>query len=259
VRCGAPLLLGEEPELVRLDRDLDLDRRHRPPASVTPLPASITPPPASVPPLPVPAGAGRAASRPVVRLPHAIAAPRPAARSLELTAEPEARPTRSPVVEHACAARAAPPPARPCAPEAVSAPSLEAAPVGLRACAWAVDAVLLSLAAAPPLVLAARAPPVGAGPGAVVPVAAAFLALLGFAYGVIGQALMGATPGKRLLGLRVAGPDGAPPGLARGALRAALAVVGTGVAGVGLLWAIFTRSGRSLHDLAADTVVVRAP
>lgn len=245
---------------MRLDRDLDLDRRHRPPASVTPLPASVTP-------LPVPAGGGRAASRPVVRSSRAIAEPRPAARSLEAIAEPEAGPTWAPGVEQACAARAAPPPARPCAPEALPAPprptnpatpSLEIAPLGLRACAWAVDAVFLSLASAPPLVLAARAPPAGAGLGAIVPAAAAFLALLGFAYGVIGQALMGATPGKRLLGLRVAGPDGAPPGLARGALRAALAVVGTGVAGVGLLWAIFTRSGRSLHDLAADTVVVRA-
>ena len=91
------------------------------------------------------------------------------------------------------------------------------------------------------------------------PAGIAFLALLGFAYGAIGQALMAATPGQRLLGLRVACPDGAPPTLGRGALRAALAVVGTIVAGVGPLWAVFTQSRRTLHDLMADTVVVRGP
>ena len=133
---------------------------------------------------------------------------------------------------------------------------LECAPLALRAKAWAIDAACLALAAAPPLLLAGRAPPAGAGLGSL-PSGVLFLALLGFAYGAIAQALMGATPGKRLLGLRVAGADGAPLDPVRGAVRAALAVVGAIAAGIGPLWAVFTRSGRGLHDLALDTVVVR--
>src|SRR3990172_7728496 len=78
------------------------------------------------------------------------------------------------------------------------------------------------------------------------PSAAGFAALLGFAYGSLGHALMGATIGKRLLGLQVVGPDGVFPGLARSAARSGLAVLGTAGLGVGVLMALFTRSGRCL-------------
>jgi len=129
-----------------------------------------------------------------------------------------------------------------------------------RAAAWGIDLSILTAACAPPLLLAWHVLP--AGPGALatlLPSAAGFAALLGFAYGSLGHALMGATIGKRLLGLQVVGPDGVFPGLARSAARSGLAVLGTAGLGVGVLMALFTRSGRCLHDLVADTVVIRAP
>jgi resuscitation-promoting factor RpfA len=129
-----------------------------------------------------------------------------------------------------------------------------------RAAAWAVDVPVLAAACAPPVLLAWYALQGGQDLLAtLVPTAAAFAALLGFAYATIGHAAMGATLGKLLLGLQVVGPDGERPGLARSAARAGLAVLGAAGLGLGVLMALFTRGGRSLHDLVADTVVVRAP
>ena len=79
-------------------------------------------------------------------------------------------------------------------------------------------------------------------------------------YQILAHALAGATLGKRLLGLRVVGPDGRRPGLGRSAdpgrrwrpSRSSLL-------GLGVLLALFTRSGRALHDLLARTWVVEAP
>jgi uncharacterized RDD family membrane protein YckC len=88
-------------------------------------------------------------------------------------------------------------------------------------------------------------------------VAAAALALA--VYATLAHTLAGATLGKRLLGLRVIGPDGAPPSPARSAARSALAVLSAGLVGLGFLLALFTRSGRALHDLLARTWVVKAP
>ena len=122
-----------------------------------------------------------------------------------------------------------------------------------------MDTVLLAAAAVPPLFLAGQGLPARVHLEALAPSAAGFLALLGFAYVALGHALMGATLGKRLLGLRVVGPDGAMPGLGRSAARAALAVLGTAALGLGVLLALFTRRGHSLHDLVADTIVVRVP
>jgi uncharacterized RDD family membrane protein YckC len=85
-------------------------------------------------------------------------------------------------------------------------------------------------------------------------------AALAFAvYATLAHTLAGATLGKRLLGLRVIGPDGAPPSPARSAARSALAALSAGLLGLGLLLALFTRSGRALHDLLARTWVVKAP
>ncbi len=88
-------------------------------------------------------------------------------------------------------------------------------------------------------------------------VAAAVLALA--VYATLAHTLAGATLGKRLLGLRIIGPDGAPPSPARSAARSCLAIVSAGLLGLGFLLALFTRSGRALHDLLARTWVVKAP
>ncbi|MCW2667054.1 MAG: hypothetical protein JWN57_2016 [Frankiales bacterium] len=70
---------------------------------------------------------------------------------------------------------------------------------------------------------------------------------------ILGLALVGQTPGMRLLRLRVMqlSSPGGPPGLVPSALRTALLVL--------LVPALVAdRDGRGLHDKAAGTVVVRA-
>ena len=122
-----------------------------------------------------------------------------------------------------------------------------------RVLAWLVDGLPFALAAAG-LVwgLSATAP-------ALVAQLLAVVALASFAYQTLAHALLGATLGKRLLHLRVVGPDGQRPGPGRSAWRAAAALLGVALLGVGPLLALFTLSGRGLHDLVAGTTVVVAP
>jgi uncharacterized RDD family membrane protein YckC len=120
-----------------------------------------------------------------------------------------------------------------------------------RVAAWAVDGLPFLLAG---LGLTAW---LGADLAVAAPVLA-FVAVASFAYQTLAHWLAGATLGKRLVGLRVVGPDGGRPGPGRSALRAAAAVAGTAFLGLGPLLALFTRSGRGLHDLVAGTVVVDA-
>ena len=69
----------------------------------------------------------------------------------------------------------------------------------------------------------------------------------------------GQPPGKRLFGLRVVSDDGARPSVERCAARAALSAASVLLLGLGLLPALFTRSGRALHDISAGTRVVESP
>jgi resuscitation-promoting factor RpfA len=85
------------------------------------------------------------------------------------------------------------------------------------------------------------------------------VAVAAFVYHFLAHVLAGATLGKWLLRLRVVGPDGRRPTPGRSAARAALAAVSVGGLGLGLLLALFTRSGRAFHDLVASTWVVEAP
>ena len=78
-------------------------------------------------------------------------------------------------------------------------------------------------------------------------------------YATLAHALGGATLGKRLLRIRVVGPDGRPPSPARSAIRSLLAVISAALLGLGFLLALFTRTGRALHDVLARTWVVKAP
>jgi uncharacterized RDD family membrane protein YckC len=69
---------------------------------------------------------------------------------------------------------------------------------------------------------------------------------------------VGATPGMLVTGLRVVGPDGERPSPGRSAVRGALGLGAAAALGVGILIALFTRSGRGAHDLGAGTWVVLA-
>jgi uncharacterized RDD family membrane protein YckC len=148
---------------------------------------------------------------------------------------------------------------------------LERAPAWRRVAAWAVDLALLGLFLALLLgpVVSRSDLPLVAGldelyealtrrRGVLLPAATVAL-VAAFAYQWLGLALMGATPGKRLLRLRVVGPDGRRPSPGRSALRAALTIPSLLVLGLGPLLALFTRSGRALHDFGARTYVVRVP
>lgn len=66
----------------------------------------------------------------------------------------------------------------------------------------------------------------------------------------------GGTPGKRLLGLRVATADGASPGVVRSALRALGWLLSTPLANLGFAIALFHPQTRALDDLIAGTYVV---
>lgn len=122
-----------------------------------------------------------------------------------------------------------------------------------RTTAWAVDAVPFALATAGVASL------LGAVDLALVAPLAAVAALASFTYQTLSHWLSGATFGKRLVGLRVVGPDGRAPGPGRSALRSAAAVAGVALLGAGPLLALFTRSGRAAHDWVAGTSVVDAP
>ncbi|ABC80024.1 RDD family protein [Anaeromyxobacter dehalogenans] len=143
-----------------------------------------------------------------------------------------------------------------------------------RAASWAIDVLpfaalaiwaLQAIAGAVPLAPGEPSGPAHAldlalrdGGALALPLAAGAV-ILGLVYQTLGHALAGATLGKLALGLRVVGPDGRRPTLARSAARAALSAASALLLGLGLLAALFTRSGRSLHDLAAGTWVVEAP
>jgi uncharacterized RDD family membrane protein YckC len=88
---------------------------------------------------------------------------------------------------------------------------------------------------------------------------AAVLLVAALVYATLSHALMGATLGKWVAGIRVVGPDGKRPSWKRSAARSAAAMISVGALGLGCLLALFTRSGRALHDLAAGTYVVEAP
>jgi uncharacterized RDD family membrane protein YckC len=122
-----------------------------------------------------------------------------------------------------------------------------------RVAAWIVDGLPFAVVG---LSLARQ---LGGGSLAVEVQLLAVAALASFAYQTLSHWLAGATLGKRLLKLRVVGPDGERPGPGRSALRAGAAVLGTLILGVGPLLALFTESGQGLHDLLAHTLVVDLP
>jgi resuscitation-promoting factor RpfA len=246
--CGAPLRLREEPPAPLLDVPLSLDRRagDRPPAPAAVVPSRARPDEV----------ADAASSRwhlgpAIAALPPepvlAAVAPAPAAASPE---------GLLPDVDV----------------EAVEI-RLRRPPSWRRVAAWVIDAlpfVACGAALARALIREAAglpAPVVGlegvldlvARERMIVGSIAAAVALAFSVYATLAHALAGATLGKRLLRLRIVGPDGTRPSLARSAARSALAMVSAALLGLGFLLALFTASGRSLHDLLARTWVVDAP
>jgi uncharacterized RDD family membrane protein YckC len=187
----------------------------------------------------------------------------PAEGSSSVPPSPARYPSR-----HRPASRPVPPPSPEPEPEPVDFdvdPDVQAievhrrrAPPWRRAAAWGVDGALLgALLALLLLPVIGKADLVPPRSEILVPVILV-VALLAFAYQWLGVTLAGATPGMRLLALRVVGPDGERPAPGRSAARALLALPSAAFLGIGLLLALFSREGRGAHDLGAGTWVVLA-
>jgi uncharacterized RDD family membrane protein YckC len=88
------------------------------------------------------------------------------------------------------------------------------------------------------------------------PALASYLCLLALFYAGYFTGTTGQTPGKLLAGLRVVDAAGRPPGYLRATARALVGLVGTGLAGLGLLPIAFDPAGRALHDRLFRTRVV---
>lgn len=279
--CGAPLLLRDDAPPRQLDSTLDLDRRSRGGPSGEETVRGLRPPP-----IPGPAaersrwdlGALAAAARaePLAGPPN-VAVPPPEPEATPLPPPPPGGPLAAAALG-ATEAGAGPAPAGGLdLPE----PEVEALEVHVaraepwrRVVAWLVDGVPFAGAgvALGWSLLREAAAGRGAPPAAIedvldllarerviaLSVAAAVVLALA-TYATLAHALGGATLGKRLAGIRVVGPDGAPPSPARSAVRSVLAIASGALLGLGFLLALFTRTGRALHDLLARTWVVKAP
>jgi resuscitation-promoting factor RpfA len=259
--CGAPLRLPDDAPARRLDVTVDLDRRHRDGAlapversqwDLGPLAAAALAEPA-----PACAPANVAVPAPHIRTP--LPGPAPLARAAGAPGEPHV--AVDPDLD---------------LPEAdVDALEVhvERAEPWRRVVAWVVDGVPFVAGGVALGFSVLREAAAGRGsPAAIEDVLdllarerviafsiAAAVALALATYATLAHALGGATLGKRLVGIRVVGPDGAPPSPARSAIRSFLAVLSAAFLGLGFLLALFTRTGRALHDLLARTWVVKAP
>lgn len=68
----------------------------------------------------------------------------------------------------------------------------------------------------------------------------------------------GTSLGRWMVGVRIVGRDGAPPGIRRGAVRALVSQLASGrILFIGYLWALWDRERRTWHDHAAKTWAVR--
>jgi uncharacterized RDD family membrane protein YckC len=226
--CGTPIALGDEVEGIPVVAPVPLDRRAGPRERTTPAWDSLRPVPLDWEMAPPAEGSpgGRPPQRGGSTRPRPRA-PAPPAPDFELELEVDA------VEVHRVRA-----------------------PAWRRVAAWVVDGALLAG------LLAVLLLPVLGTDGTrarelLVPVLL-LVALVAFAYQWLCVTLVGATPGMLLLGLRVVAPDGARPAPGRSAARALLGVASGAALGLGLLVALFTRSGRGAHDLGAGTWVVLA-
>jgi uncharacterized RDD family membrane protein YckC len=98
-----------------------------------------------------------------------------------------------------------------------------------------------------------------AGAGAFAGIGTFFVAIVGYVIFLLFFLARGKTPGKAILGIRVADKrNGSLPGIGRMLLRE---TVGKFVSGflfcIGYLWAIFDRDAQAWHDKIAGTVVLK--
>lgn len=135
-----------------------------------------------------------------------------------------------------------------------------AAPLGLRFAASLVDGVfglLLFVLAVPALEAMGMSAYGTSDPVGILFLLAPYLGLV--LYYLAPTARSGQTLGKRMVGIRVVGPGGAPPGWGRAFLREVLGKLLSGILFLGYLLAFLHPERRALHDLVAGTRVVWEP
>jgi uncharacterized RDD family membrane protein YckC len=121
--------------------------------------------------------------------------------------------------------------------------------------AWVIDAAVLGVLATPiDPILYSRHPTVGFAAALLAPaLVIAFVYLVLFDGGA-----RGATPGKRILHLRVTDElTGGPIGYRRAALRRVVYLIGGLAIYLGWLWILIDNRSQAWHDKAAHTIVVR--
>jgi uncharacterized RDD family membrane protein YckC len=138
------------------------------------------------------------------------------------------------------------------------AASLRLAGPGQRLVAWMLDAAFSGVLILPLVPLAVLIDQ-DDRPWALTAVAMAFLSIAAFVLLVhFDGGQRGATPGKRLLGIRVVDAAGSGPiGHRRAALRRLVYVLGGLLLYLGWLWLLVDRHRQTWHDKAAHTVVLR--
>jgi uncharacterized RDD family membrane protein YckC len=125
-----------------------------------------------------------------------------------------------------------------------------------RLAAWILDAVIAGVVFSPLQLVIPRDP--GSTATFVVLFAAMMAAVFGYMIAFDGGP-RGATPGKRILRMRVIDVDtGGPIGYPRAALRRLVYLLGGLALYVGWFWLLFDRRHQALHDKAARSLVVRA-
>jgi uncharacterized RDD family membrane protein YckC len=125
--------------------------------------------------------------------------------------------------------------------------------------AGAVDALLFAALAAVVVYFTGRAARVElAALVSTWPALGSYLGLLALFYAGYFTGTTGQTPGKLISGLRVVDASGRPPGYLRSVARAVVGLLGTGLAGLGLLPMAFDPASRALHDRLFRTRVVRS-
>lgn len=72
-----------------------------------------------------------------------------------------------------------------------------------------------------------------------------------------GERLMGASLGKRILGLQVIDERGRSPGLAHSMMVGVMRLISGATLGAGFLWALVDPDGRTIHDRVTGTFVIR--
>jgi len=81
--------------------------------------------------------------------------------------------------------------------------------------------------------------------------------VIGFGYLLVPWALVGITPGKKILGLKIVRSDGSTPlGFPKAILRLVGYMASGAVFCVGFIMVAFTKDHKGLHDMIADTKVV---